>query len=95
MRLPFAGVIEGWHLVADSAVTCVIDVWKKAGALPSNADSIAASAKPGLSASATAASNTLTGWSVTLSEGDVLAFELESLSGSPKLLSLSLKVRLT
>lgn len=92
VRVPYAGTIVEWSLVANASCTCVLDVWKAAGALPTNANSIAASAKPGLTAAAVGGSTTLTGWTTTISAGDVLGFELESLSGTPSEITLVLKV---
>jgi hypothetical protein len=92
VRVPYSGTIVEWTLVADEAIICVVDVWKEAGALPTNADSITASAKPTLSSSSVGGSSSLTGWDTTVTAGDVFAFELESLTGSPTQITLTLEV---
>lgn len=93
VRVPYGGIITQWDIVADVACTCVIDIWKRAGAVPTVAHTITAAAKPGLSASQLGESAALTGWNTLVSPGDVLAFKLESVSGgSPTQINLSLKV---
>lgn len=92
LRVPYSGSVKEWHIVATASCTCSIDVWKATGALPTAANSIAASAKPGLTAATTASSSTLTGWAVTITAGDILGFRLDSLSGTPTAITLVLKV---
>jgi hypothetical protein len=92
VRLPYSGTISEWHVVANSSCSCTLDVWKANNGLPTNANSITASAKPSLSSAATASSSTLTGWTTAVSVGDVIGFELESVTGSPSEISLVLKV---
>ena len=60
--------------------TCVIDVRKDVFASYPPAASICASAKPTLAAASTYQDTTLTGWSLTVTAGDVLRFVLESSS---------------
>lgn len=85
VRCPFAGVITGWNLTSDVATTTTIDVWKAAGSVPTNANTITASAKPALSAASVASSTTLTGWTTTVAEGDVLQIEVEANSAATHL----------
>lgn len=92
VRVPYGGTIVEWSLVANASCTCVLDVWKSAGALPTNANTITASAKPGLTAASVGGSTTLTGWTTAVTAGDVLGFELESLTGTPSEITLVLKV---
>lgn len=93
VRVPYGGSLIQWDVVADVACTCSIDVWKRAGAVPTVANTITASAKPGLTASQVGESTALTGWTVAVTAGDVLGFKLESLSGGlPTQINLSLKV---
>lgn len=75
---PVTGVITKWFLRADPAATLTLDVWKAAGTNPTNANSITASAKPSLTAAGYATSSTLTGWTLTVTEGDLLALEIET-----------------
>lgn len=92
VRVPYSGTITSWHVVANTAITCTLDVWKANGTVPTNANTITASAKPSLSSSATAASSTLTGWTTSVSAGDVFGFELEALTGSSTSISLILNI---
>ena len=92
VRVPYAGTITSWSIIASGSSTCVIDVWKLNADQPTVANTITASAKPALTAQVTATSTTLTGWSPTVSDGDVFAFKLDSVSGSPKGITLTLKV---
>ena len=91
VRVPYAGTIVEWSLVANASCTCVLDVWKHT-ALPTNAHTITASAKPGLTAATIGGSSTLTGWTTAVAAGDVFGFELESVSGSASQITLTLKV---
>jgi hypothetical protein len=92
VRVPYSGTIQEWHIIATASCSCTLDVWKASGALPTNANSITASAKPALSGATTATSGTLTGWATTVSTGDILGFELEALTGTPTAITLVLKV---
>jgi hypothetical protein len=53
-------------------------VWKLNAAIPTNSNSITASAKPTLTSSQRATSTTLTGWTTGVSANDVFGFEIES-----------------
>jgi len=93
VRVPYAGEIISWYLVANVAITATIDVWKAAGSLPTVANTITASAKPGLSTATTATSSTLTGWTTTVAAGDVFGFKLDTLtSGAPTSITLVLNI---
>lgn len=92
VRVPYAGTILSWNIVASGSCTCVVDVWKAAGALPTVSNTITASAKPSLSAAAVATSSTLTGWTTAVSAGDVFGFNLDSVSGSPTSITLVLNI---
>jgi hypothetical protein len=60
----------------------VIDVWKDtyANYPPANADSITASAPPTLSSANKSQDSTLTGWTTSVTAGDVLGFNVDSVS---------------
>lgn len=92
VRVPYSGTISRWDIVADISCTCVVDVWKAAGSIPTNADSITAATTPALTAATVATDSTLTGWTTTVTAGDVLAFALETLSGTPSQITISLLV---
>lgn len=92
VRVPYRGIITSWTIVSDVACTCILDVWKSNSTLPTIANSITASTKPSLSASTTAASSTLTGWTTNIAVDDVLGFYLQSVTGSPTAITLVLNI---
>ena len=96
LRIPFACTINSVTLIADQTGSIVVDIWKDSFANfpPTVADSICASAKPTLSSSRTSEDTTLTGWSKTISAGDVLFFNVDSVS-SVQNVSVILKVTKT
>jgi hypothetical protein len=63
-----------------TAGSIVIDVWKDtyANYPPTVADTIAASAKPTLSSANKAQDTTLTGWTKTVTQGDIIGFKVDS-----------------
>lgn len=77
---PFAGTITAATLIADQTGSIVIDVWKDtyANAPPDNSDSITASAPPTLSSAQKSQDSTLTGWTTSVSSGDVFGFNVDS-----------------
>ena len=84
---PQACTLLGWALIADAVGSAVVDVRKTtlAGLPAGPGDSIAAAAKPTLSAAAYATDSTLTGWTIAVNAGDVLTFTLQSVSGIEQL----------
>jgi len=81
-----SGIIIGWRLVSDLSATVTVDIWKANGAIPTNANSITASAKPALSAAELNASTTLTGWTTAVAAGDCFIMEVEANNNSKYLL---------
>jgi hypothetical protein len=78
--IPYACTISSATLLADQSGSIVIDVKKVAyGSFPTTA-SICASALPTLSTAQNSQDSTLTGWTKTISAGDVIEFEV---SGTP------------
>lgn len=79
--VPFAGTIDRWDVVADQVGSATIDVWKAAGAIPTDANRIAGTEKPTLSAAQLASDTSLTTWTtLAVAVGDVFGFELETCS---------------
>jgi len=77
----FACEIMQATLLADQNGAIVIDIWKDtyANFPPTDADSITASAPPTISASGRKAQDaTLTGWTKTISAGDILFYNVDS-----------------
>jgi hypothetical protein len=75
--VPFSCTIQSWSVVADQSGSIVLDVWKHT-AVPTNSNTITASAKPTLSAAQLAVAQAATGWTTAVSANDVLGFEVES-----------------
>lgn len=80
VQCPITGTITDWTLLADQSGSVVIDVWKDtyANAPPTDADSITASAPPTLSGAIKATDATLTGWTTSVTAGDVFGFNVDS-----------------
>jgi hypothetical protein len=83
LRIPFACTIQSVSLFADKVGTCVVDIWMVpfASFPPSVANSITAAALPTITASQSSQDTTLTGWTKTIAQGNVLAFNLNSNNG--------------
>jgi hypothetical protein len=80
----FAGTITKWRLVSDVNTNAVVDVWK-------NGVSVTAGDKPLLVGASLNSNSTLTGWTLSIAEGDVLMLEVESNSAA-KMLQVQLVV---
>lgn len=90
----FNGTIQNVTMVADQSGSCVVDVWKAAYTLdtpPTVANTITASAKPTLSSHSTSKDSTLTGWTTSISAGDVIRFNVDSATTVQRVL-VSIKV---
>lgn len=92
VRIPVACTISKVTVLSiDAAATAgsiVFDVWKDtyANYPPTVADTITASAKPTLSSANKAEDATLTGWTKSVSAGDVIGFNVDSASTVTKVL---------
>ena len=78
---PKAGTISKATLITQGgAGSCVVDVWKAPyGSYPPTvANTITAAAKPTISSGVKYQDSTLTGWTTSVSAGDVLAFRVDS-----------------
>ena len=82
LEIPFACTITGWTLLGDQSGSIVIDVWKDtyANFPPTVADTIAGSEKPTLSSAQKNQDLTLTTWTTSVAAGDILAFNVDSVS---------------
>jgi hypothetical protein len=78
IRIPFDCTIESVTLVGDQSGSIVIDINKSTFATFPTTASICASAIPTISGSQKSEDVTLTGWTLSLSEGDILQFEVDS-----------------
>lgn len=93
VSIPISGVIRKWRILSidttgpATAGAIVIDIWKDtyANYPPTVADTITASDKPTVTASANKNEGTsLTGWTTTITAGDVLAFNVDSVTSFTK-----------
>lgn len=93
LEVPFACTIVSATLLCDQSGSIVVDVWKDtyANFPPTDADSITASAPPTVSSADKAQDTTLTGWTKSLSKGDILRFNVDSCTTITRA-TLSLKV---
>lgn len=82
VRIPFDCILQSVTLQANVSGSIVIDIWKDtyANYPPTVADSICASAKPTISAATKSEDLTLTGWTKTITAGDILYFNVDSCS---------------
>lgn len=78
--VPFACTITGAYLYADQTGSIVIDLWKDTHANypPTDADSITASAPITISSSTKAEDTTLSGWTTSVSAGDIIRVNVDS-----------------
>lgn len=93
--IPYDCVIQSYRLLADQSGDLVIDVWKTSYANypPTSGDSIVGSEHPTLSNEIKSEDTSLTTWSSSISAGDVLGFNIDSVSGV-QYATLSIKVKL-
>jgi hypothetical protein len=96
LSVDFSGIIQSVTLLADQSGSIVIDIWKDtyANFPPTGADSITASAKPTISTASKSQDATLTGWTTVVSAGDVLRFNVDSVTSLQRV-TLALKVLAT
>lgn len=82
IQVPIACTITGAYAYADQTGSIVVDVWAEDHAQfpPTNDDSITASAPITISAATKSSDTTLTGWTTSIAAGDVLRFNVDSVS---------------
>lgn len=78
IMVPYTGTIESWNIMSDVVGSIVVDVKKSTYSEYPSTTSIAASAKPTLSSSQKNQNTTLSGWSKSVSSGDILEFYVNS-----------------
>lgn len=93
LEIPFACTITQATLLADQSGSIVVNIWKDSygNFAPTVADKITASAPPTISSAIKSQDSTLTGWTTTISAGDILRFNVDSISTIQRV-TLSLKV---
>jgi hypothetical protein len=73
--------IVGWYITGYPSGSIVLDVWKRAGDIPTNLDSITGSEKPTLVNQTLNSNTNLTTWTdKRIRPGDVFGLEIESVS---------------
>lgn len=84
VRVPVTGTIVAAYIMADVSGTISIEVWKDtfSNFPPTVADKISASAPIALSSAQSGEDATLTGWTQTVTAGDVLCFNVSALATS-------------
>jgi hypothetical protein len=94
--IDFACTIDAITMLADQSGSIVVDIWKDtyANFPPADADSITASAAPTISSATKSQDATLTGWTTSISAGDIVRFNVDSVTSIQRL-TISLKVTLT
>jgi len=82
VTMPYALTITGYTILADQSGSIQVDVWKDSYANhpPTDADTITASAPIAISSATKATDTTLTGWTKSVSAGDVLIFHVDSVT---------------
>ena len=85
VQVPYAGTITGWTLIGDVSGSAQITVSKATYAGFPTVASIVASAPPNLSSAQKSTSTTLTGWTTAVAAGDILSFNLDSITTCTRL----------
>lgn len=82
ITVPFDCDITGVTLLGDQSGSIVVDIWKDTTANypPTDADSITASAPPTITTDTNSEDTTLSGWTTAVSAGDVLRFNVDSVT---------------
>ncbi len=91
LQVNFACTITGWTMLADQSGSAQITVKKSTYSGFPTTSSIVASAPPNLSTAQKNTSTTLTGWTTAIAAGDVLEFNLDSVTTCQRI-TLELKV---
>jgi hypothetical protein len=93
LEIPFACTIQQVTMLADQTGSIVVDIWKDtyANFPPTDADSITASTPPTISDAQKSQDSTLTGWTTSISAGNILAFNVDSCTTITRV-TISLKV---
>lgn len=96
LEIPYACTITRSTLLADQSGSIVVDIFKDSYANypPVVGDKITASAPPTISAATKAQDSTLTGWTTSIAAGDILAFNVNSITTCQRV-TISLRVTKT
>jgi hypothetical protein len=96
ITVDFPCTINQWTLLADQSGSIVVDLWKDtyANFPPVVGDVITASAKPTITTATKGQSSTLTGWTTAIAAGDVIRFNVNSVTSIQRV-TVALKVTRT
>lgn len=85
--VPFDCVVTGWWALADQTGSIVIDIWKDSYANfpPTNVDTITGTEKPTISGAIKGQDTSLSTWTTSLSKGDILRFNVDSVTSIQRL----------
>jgi len=78
LQTQYSGTITGYSIIANPTGSVSFDVWKRAGGLPTSANSIVGVNYPGLTGGSTFSTTTLTGWTTSFSAGDYFGWNVRS-----------------
>lgn len=92
-EVPYAATINRSTLLCFPTGGIQFDIWKStyAGAMPTVANTIVASAPPTITNDVKSQDTTLSGWTTSIAAGDILRYNINSISGVQRV-SLTLKV---
>lgn len=92
LEVPWAATIAAVRILAVPTGSVVLDIWKCSFAQydggvthPVASDSITASDTPAITNGVSMADTALTGWTIALNKGDILAFDVRSVSAFTRL----------
>lgn len=93
LEIPFACTINRATALSDVSGSIVVDIWKDtyANYPPVDADSITASAPVTISSATKSQDATLTGWTTAVAAGDILGFNVDSITSCSRV-TISLRV---
>jgi hypothetical protein len=93
VEVPYNCGINRVTMLGDTTGSAVVDIWKDtyANFPPTSSDSITASSLPTIASANKYQSSTLTGWTTSVTAGDVLGFRVDSAASITRL-HVSLKV---
>ncbi len=82
VEIPYNMTVTGWQIFGDQVGSVVVDVWKDtyANFPPVVGDSITGTEKPTLASAQSNQDLNLTTWTTALSQGDILAYNVDSVS---------------
>lgn len=80
--VPYDCTITSVVMLADQTGSIVVDIWKdtQANFPPTNADSITSATPPTIASGVKSSDSTLTSWTTALTAGDVLRFNIDSVT---------------